>query len=281
MNTNMMLTVLSHKMEYVIHFPILGRGSTTPEHISLQTAYYRLILEFLNQDLAVLLPKLRQFDIYDASVGCSKALFYLLKTDTMAIRRNSTNSLIQLQQSYLNALTQWDFSYLAENPYPKGLSYHMEFEVDTGLLIPIYELKGSSDFFTFELMHLMQQKEQPKTCHNCNRLFLPSNRSDEKYCDHAGPDGKTCKQIGYANTIRKDNPFQYEYRKAYKTQYARIRYFTHIENYKERYFDQWHKAAKEAKSLFEAAHDLDGFKVWLRNSQNSYKPEKRKKEYSA
>lgn len=281
MNTNLQLVDLSHKMEYRLYFPILHRGSTQPDYEIIQVHYYSLILEFSNHNLDVLLPKLRQFDVYYHTIGCSSALFYLLKTDGLAIRPNGYDALIRLQQSYRNALLEWDLTPLSDDLFPKELYCNLEIETETGYLVPLYELKGITDFFAFELMHLMRQTEKIKTCHNCNRLFLPTKRSDEKYCEHVGSNGKTCKQIGYASTIRKDNPFQYEYRKAYKTQYARIRYFTHIENYKEFYFDQWNRAAKEAKVLFETAHDINGFRDWLADSQKRFKPEKLRKEYSA
>ena len=51
-----------------------------------------------------------------------------------------------------------------------------------------------------------------KSCKCCGEKFQPINRSDEIYC-------KRCRLKGYEQTMSQDKK---EYRKQYKTQYARM-----------------------------------------------------------
>ncbi|WP_312427125.1 DUF6076 domain-containing protein [Lacrimispora sp.] len=108
-----------------------------------------------------------------------------------------------------------------------------------------------------------------KECENCGKYFIPSTRSDEKYCDNYYKDGKTCKELGYEIKLKKDK-FKTTYRSAYKTQRARIKYNSHITNYEELHFKPWEQAAKQALSDFTTKNDIEGFKKWLIDNKDSF-----------
>ncbi|MDR2025585.1 MAG: DUF6076 domain-containing protein [Hungatella sp.] len=106
-------------------------------------------------------------------------------------------------------------------------------------------------------------------CENCGKYFVPTKRSDEKYCDNFFKDGKTCKDVGYEMKIKNDE-FKTAYRTAYKTQRARIKYNSHISNYEEIHFKPWEQAAKQALSDFTTKNDIEGFKKWLKANKDSF-----------
>ena len=106
-------------------------------------------------------------------------------------------------------------------------------------------------------------------CENCGKYFVPTKRSDEKYCDNFFKDGKTCKELGYETKLKKDK-FKSAYRSAYKTQRARIKYNSHTKNYEEIHFKPWEQAAKHALSDFANKNDIEGFKKWLIDNKDSF-----------
>ena len=46
------------------------------------------------------------------------------------------------------------------------------------------------------------------------------------------------------------------YTKARKTQHARIRYNSHIENYKEKHYEPWKESAEKARDSFKENNDI-------------------------
>lgn len=83
-----------------------------------------------------------------------------------------------------------------------------------------YILSSGSASIYFDFAQLYKSHRLIKECENCGRFFIPSSRSDEKYCDHIFKNGKTCKQLGYEIKLNSDDVLK-EYRKIYKTQNAR------------------------------------------------------------
>jgi len=69
------------------------------------------------------------------------------------------------------------------------------------------------DFLMSELCDLFVSDTVIKKCKCCGRYFIPQKRTDELYCDHIHPNGKTCKSIGYEATLDK---YAAKYRKRYK-----------------------------------------------------------------
>lgn len=58
--------------------------------------------------------------------------------------------------------------------------------------------------------------------------------------------------------------------KARKTQHARIRYNSHISDYKEKHYEPWRIAAEKARDEYQKANDINGFQKWLDEHKNSF-----------
>lgn len=127
------------------------------------------------------------------------------------------------------------------------------------------------DLVAFDASNYCKSSILIKKCENCGKYFIPASRSDEIYCNNVyNPEsGKTCKDIGYEVKLSKD-AFKSAYRTAYKTQRARIKYNSHIQNYEEKHFKPWDNAAKEALSKFEALNDIEGYKEWLVQNRKNF-----------
>ncbi len=54
-----------------------------------------------------------------------------------------------------------------------------------------------------EFIELAKLNIEIKKCRNCNKFFVPDNRSDEIYCSNIYENGKTCKEIGHFKVQQK------------------------------------------------------------------------------
>ena len=127
-----------------------------------------------------------------------------------------------------------------------------------------YTMADIYSLFALDILNIQEKNIEIKFCENCGRLFIPKIRSDEIYCDHININGKTCKQVGYTNQLKSD-PFKAEYRKAYKTQHAKMkRNLKNIPNYKEKYFDPWVDAAKNAMEQSRSENNIEAFAQWVK-----------------
>ena len=143
-----------------------------------------------------------------------------------------------------------------ESEFFKGIDY-------------VYHIYDLNSFIIFDYVHTKKQSITIKTCQNCGKYFIPLKRVDEIYSDSMCENGKTCKQIGYENKLKKD-VFKTAYRRAYKTQRARIKYNAHIQNYEQLHFKPWEAAAKKALEEYTAKNDIDGFEKWLKDYRDSF-----------
>lgn len=133
-----------------------------------------------------------------------------------------------------------------------------------------YEVHDIHSLLLFEIAKLTNNNVKIKRCANCGKYFIPTNRSDEIYCDNIFRSGKTCKQIGYEEKEKKD-PFKSLYTKARKTQHARIQYNKENKpNYKEEHYIPWKEAAEKARDHYRAINDFEGFKKWIDDNKNSF-----------
>ena len=133
----------------------------------------------------------------------------------------------------------------------------------------IYYMSDLFSLLAFDINEIKKNNIVIKRCENCGKYFIPQNRSDEKYCDKIFKNNKTCKEVGYEMKLKKDS-FKSEYRKAYKTQHARIKYNSHIPDYMIKHFDPWNDAAKAAMKEYEAKNDIAGFRKWIEENKNTY-----------
>lgn len=65
-----------------------------------------------------------------------------------------------------------------------------------------YEITSLKDLFGIYFYFFIQETIWIKKCKNCGKYFIPTNRSDEKYCDNISPQkpDKTCKQYAVKKT---------------------------------------------------------------------------------
>lgn len=111
----------------------------------------------------------------------------------------------------------------------------------------VYIINNARAAIYFDVVQTIKKGIQIKRCQNCNKYFVPLVRSDEIYCDNIFENGKTCKQLGYENKVKKDKVLS-QYRKIYKTQNARKQRNSHIPNIDER-FKGWAAFAKKQLEL--------------------------------
>lgn len=73
-------------------------------------------------------------------------------------------------------------------------------------LIPVrkYTISDFTELLNILIDQYFQKKFVIKICHNCGKYFIPSSRTDEKYCDNPSPQNssKTCKEYGAKKTYR-------------------------------------------------------------------------------
>jgi len=129
-----------------------------------------------------------------------------------------------------------------------------------------YKIENIEIFCLFTMVKLLNSRRTINKCENCYDYFVPLTKNDEIYCYRIFSDGKTCKQIGYENKVKKDEALK-EYRKVYKNKNA-IKHRTKNNNlHAEKDFSDW---AKEAKSKFSEYKDKnltsDEFIEWLRKN---------------
>lgn len=132
-----------------------------------------------------------------------------------------------------------------------------------------YLIKDIFSLISLDLINVQNHNIIIKKCENCHNFFIPLNRTDEIYCNRIFKNGKTCKQVGYEEKEKKD-PFKRLYTTARKTQHARIRYNSHITDYKEKHYEPWKSAAKKALNEFRENNDISGFENWLHDHRNSF-----------
>lgn len=177
---------------------------------------------------------------------------------------------------YRNELSQYllnkdvdDDSYISMLDYGQEINVKFHFINKEDGLWSEYDIKHSMSVVYFDLYNCISNGIKLNKCQNCHKFFIPKNRSDEIYCNRFYRENKTCKQIGYEEKVKTD-PFMQAYTKARKTQHARIRYNSHITDYKEKHFEPWKKSAEKARDEFKSNNDIDGFLKWLDDNKNNF-----------
>lgn len=208
----------------------------------------------------------RQYLKYYTTVNSKNAIPY---NDHI---RDFLSTLEQLQEDFTSYLLTGkidDDSMINIRKYGQNINVSFYFYEDTCELYSEYEINDIHSVLYFDLINCLNKRILIKQCENCHKFFIPSKRSDEIYCDRLFKNQKTCKEVGYSEKI-KENSFMLAYTKARKTQHARIRYNSHIPDYKEKHYEPWKKAAEQARDEFQAANDIDGFENWLNEHKNFF-----------
>lgn len=81
-----------------------------------------------------------------------------------------------------------------------------------------YEISSIQDLLCVYFNYFIDNSIVIKKCKNCGKYFIPSSRTDEKYCDNSSPQNanKTCKEYGAKKTYR-DKLNSNEIKKAHYT----------------------------------------------------------------
>ncbi len=159
-----------------------------------------------------------------------------------------------------------EFNKIALSQQSMTAKYHLTKDNELCLTFVIDNI---STLIALELINLKNSNIPIKKCENYKKVFIPISRSDEIYCDRIFKNNKTCKQLGYTEKAKK-NPFMQMFTKARKTQHARIRYNSHISDYKEKHYEPWRIAAEKARDEYQKANDINGFQKWLDEHKNSF-----------
>ena len=181
---------------------------------------------------------------------------YFLLTDTKA--SEMTEKLEKLQSIYrelLEHISSGDTDFDATdmlcqnyfNHYHCIASMHVSLD-DAQAMTLDYMTKDFEDCLYIELAELLRRHRILKHCKNCGRLFV-APKGNVDYCQRVfTPDGKTCAQVGYAQTfaksVKSDELLQ-AYTRAYKAHYARMtKPRKRAANMTRDDFEQWYKEAK-------------------------------------
>ena len=86
------------------------------------------------------------------------------------------------------------------------------------LYLKAYDIINIQDFFNVYLDYFINNSFVLRKCRNCGKYFIPSSRSDSKYCDNISPQNtsKTCRDIG-SKLFYKDKRDSNPVTKAYST----------------------------------------------------------------
>ncbi len=131
-----------------------------------------------------------------------------------------------------------------------------------------FSVSSLDSLLILDCLYCHQNDIRLNQCENCGRFFIPTTRSDEKYCPFRDDDGHECRKIGYENKIR-TIPLDALYRKIYKTQNSRKN--RNLKNKKDAdsRFSRWVKYACDMKLRCEHEEiSLDEFEKLI--SSNSW-----------
>ncbi len=143
------------------------------------------------------------------------------------------------------------------------IGYNIVFE--EGQIHETYQINEIDTYCLFMITKIINSNLVINRCENCGSFFIPTTRSDEKYCNKVHSNGRTCKDMGYENKINSDDIMK-EYRRAYKNKNAIKNRNKHNSN-AEKTFKQWVYAAKlKLEDCREGIITLDEFKEWLNNN---------------
>jgi len=142
-------------------------------------------------------------------------------------------------------------------------------KLENDLLMPVevYSFTSYQDFILFTIFKTMSSNIKFNKCKNCGKYFVPTTKSNEIYCTRIYKNNRTCRDIGYENSVKYDELAK-KYRNAYKTQNAKKQRYKAIKNIDEQ-FSKWASNAKEMYKLCkENKIDLEEFSRWLKENQD-------------
>lgn len=123
-----------------------------------------------------------------------------------------------------------------------------------------------------EFKKMLDKNAKIRRCGNCNEYFIITGRKDTLYCDRLDEYGRSCKSKGpmkkYINNPEKD-PLLVEYRKAYKSMWARTTASREGTRWiSENAFEEWKALATEKMEACKKGDITpEQFKEWIKESK--------------
>ncbi len=143
-----------------------------------------------------------------------------------------------------------------------------------------YSISDLSSLLILDTLYCNQNGIRLNKCENCGHFFLPTTRSDEKYCPFRDADSRECRKVGYENKV-KASELGALYRKIYKTQNSRKNRNLHNVKDADHRFSRWVKYACDLKVQCERGKiSLDEFEAlasdpfWLKTKNPGFAPDK-------
>lgn len=120
----------------------------------------------------------------------------------------------------------------------------------------VYTIKSSMSLILFEAAHVLDNETVFIKCQNCGEYFVPTGRSDARYCSYPSPQdiSKSCKDIG-AQVARAEKEKNDVATKSYRKVY--MRYMTHLSR---------HPNDEEGRSKLKEL--TSGIKEWRKKMQD-------------
>lgn len=132
-----------------------------------------------------------------------------------------------------------------------------------------YLITDFEDCLYLEMREILMRRLKIKRCKNCGRYFIPK-KGNVDYCHRRFTgDGKTCAQVGYAQTfaksVKSDELLQ-AYTRAYKAHYARMsKPRKKAANITREDFEAWYAQAKQKLEQARSGElDAETFIQWLK-----------------
>ena len=145
------------------------------------------------------------------------------------------------------------------------------FEINSQLLymkMPVYYLNTICDYLLLDLkMYLERSDKTVKACERCERLYLPTRKSN-KYCRLPIRGSKnTCNKIMH---ISPNDKFAKARNTARDKQHKQIRYYNNKNKYTEKFlldlYDNWSKDCGQKYIAFKSQMDITGFYNWIKET---------------
>ena len=128
----------------------------------------------------------------------------------------------------------------------------------------VLNTESMDELFSFWMSRYLKAQMKARPCKYCGRLFVPFLRQDSEYCDRLiEVSTKTCKEMGAIRLYERrkvEEPAVKEYKRSYKTHFARIAYGRMTEEE----FKTWSERARELRDRCrEGQISLVEFIAWL------------------
>lgn len=160
-----------------------------------------------------------------------------------------------------------DHSIMCSDVYFQKISYQIVL-IDNEI-IELYTFENLLSVLPFEIKRVIDNGFALKICQNCDRVFIPSNRSDEKYCDRISPQDKnrTCKEYGsqklWYDRLKQDEA-QKLYRNIYMSKQMLVKRHPDLSAYKNAFENYKIESKQWKKDVKDGIKTRDEFLAWLK-----------------